>query len=91
MDSSDAELPKLTDETAASSVQPSRREQLESARQEYNAMARVWNSLPGPKLYSERDAFTVKYCTCRGERELVLHQSMKIHKKCGYPLKGEWD
>lgn len=53
----------------------------------YAAMAKVWNSLPGDKLYKDKDCFKISYCYHKAEtRETAkLKNGIEYCKACGYP------
>lgn len=68
-------------------------------------MAKVWNSLPGPRLTFPEDKFKVKYCYhTKKEREPIVrweyagtHLARQIPveplvcKHCGFPYPGYYD
>lgn len=78
-------------------TQQMKKELIKKAVLDYNADAKLWNSLPGKKLLWPQDKFKIVYCDCRkpgvtienlvGEARLVV----KCCKKCGLPFTGEWD
>lgn len=70
-----------------------KKETIKQAVLDYNAMAKVWNSLPGNKLIWPKDKFKIRYCGCEVVRRVEEYGKHKIKTcyACGYPLAGEWD
>lgn len=76
-----------------------KKEILKRAMLAYNEGAKMWNSLPGPRLIWPKDKFAIKYCYCPGPDSkkklvtglVVAGKPFKCCFTCGFPLKGEWD
>jgi len=79
--------------------EPTKKEIIARATEQYNAAARKWNELPGVRLVYPADKFAIKYCYCPGPDSkkklvqglVVAGKDFKCCFECGYPLKGEWD
>lgn len=86
-------------EKGGDSTPLTKKEILHQAMLQYNEAAKMWNSLPGPRLIWPKDKFAIKYCYCPGsdsKKKLVPDAKLGTHPvkvcwTCGYPLKGEYD
>lgn len=63
--------------------------ELAEAERAYNEGARMWNSLPGPKLVWPEDKFKVVYCTCRSRKRTGEDKRGPFCFGCGYYIIGE--
>jgi len=63
------------------------------AEADYNRMARLWNTLPGSKLYKDKDKFTITYCYHKpGNRIMAEDKNGRpFCSRCGYHLPFAYD
>lgn len=70
------------------------------AKEDYNAMAKLWNSLPGKKLIWPKDRFGIQYCYHKSPPDGLVSEGLEIFKNipfipvckaCGLPRPQAYD